>query len=104
MRRRRANAAQQDVGALSPFDLMPRVLLSLTLQTAHLMMRDLSAVRLVCHEWTQTIDEHLRSAAHRYCILAAYVVDEWRSYYQEELAEFNMFAESGWMVDAGTPH
>ena len=103
MRRRRANAAQQDVVALSPFDLMPRVLLSLTLQTAHLMMRDLSAVRLVCHEWTQTIDEHLRSAAHRYCILAAYVVDEWRSYYQEELAEFNMFAESGWMVDAGTP-
>ena len=108
MHRRRANvAAQQYVAALSPFDLLPMVLLSLTLQTANLMMRDLSSVRLVCREWTQTIDEHLRSAAHRYCILAEYMVGEMRSYYntfyQEELAEFNMFAESGWMIDAGTP-
>ena len=105
MRRRRANvAAQQDAAALSPFDLLPSVLLSWTLRMANLMMRDLAAVRLVCHEWTQTIDAHLRSAARRYCIFSKYMVDE-RMYTccRAELAQFNMLAESGWMVDAGTP-
>ena len=104
MRRRRANvAAQQDAAALSPFDLLPSVLLSWTLRMANLMMRDLAAVRLVCHEWTQTIDAHLRSAARRYCILPKYMVYEMPTYCREELAQFNMFAESGWMVDATTP-
>ena len=104
MRRRRANvAAQQDAAALSPFDLLPSVLLSWTLRMANLMMRDLAAVRLVCHEWTQTIDAHLRSAARRYCILPKWVVYDMPTYCLEELAQFNMFAESGWMVDATTP-
>ena len=104
MRRRRAHvAAQRDAAALSPFDSLPLVLLSLTLRTANLMMRDLGNVRLVCHEWTQAIDAHLRSVAHRYCVLAEHTVGAFCSYYQEELAHFNMFAESGWMVDAGTP-
>ena len=108
MRRRRANvAAQQDAAALSPFDLLPSVLLSWTLRMANLMMRDLAAVRLVCHEWTQTIDAHLRSAARRYCILPKWMVHEMHTYcredLREELEQFNMFGESGWMVDAGTP-
>ena len=110
MRRRRANAAvQQDAAALSPFDLLPSVLLSWTLRMANLMMRDLAAVRLVCHEWTQAIDAHLRSAARRYCILPKWVVYDMPTHCLEELAQFNMFAEeregneSGWMVDATTP-
>ena len=98
MRRRRASVA-----ALSPFDLLPSVLLSWTLRMANLMMRDLAAVRLVCHEWTQTIDAHLRSAARRYCILPKWVVYEMPKYCLKELAQFNMFADSGWMVDAMTP-
>ena len=112
MRRRRANAAaQQDAAALSPFDLLPSVLLSWTLRMANLMMRDLTVVRLVCHEWTQTIDALLRSAARRYCILPKWVVYDiptW-AHCHEELTQFNMFAEeregneSGWMVDATTP-
>ena len=104
MRRRRANvAAQQDAAALSPFDLLPSVLLSWTLRMANLMMRDLAAVRLVCHEWTQTIDAHLRSAARRYCILPKWMVHDMPTLCHEELTQFNMFAESGWMVDATTP-
>ena len=70
---------------------------------ANLMMRDLAAVRLVCHEWTQTIDAHLRSAARRYCILPKWMVHDMPTLCHEELTQFNMFAESGWMVDATTP-
>ena len=64
---------------------------------AHLTMRDLEKVRLVCNEWMRTIDGHLRNAAHRYCILPGYAMD----YYIGRLkyARFNLCTDSAWMVD-----
>ena len=106
--RRRVKANEDAVKAakdcLSPFEMLDFGLLTLIFQHVQPTLRTLWMLRLVCREWTQIIEAHLRGVAHRYYVYSASYEDRYTSeLFASERMIYNLFAESGWMVDVKIP-
>ena len=94
-----ANSTTTDSTSL--FDRLAFVLLAVIFRQLRPNMRSLWMLRLVCREWTQTVDEHLRRVAHRYWVYPS-AHDE-TDLFPNEKAQANLFGEMGWMTDAIRP-
>jgi len=97
---RHAIVAPKDGSSL--FDRLAFGVLAVIFQHVRPTMRTIWMLRLVCREWAQTIDAQLRRSADRYYVYPC-TYDELTNLFDQEKISINLFADTPWMIDAGTP-